>query len=226
MAKNVTAYEALKDTLRRDIITGRIPGGTRLTVAELCNKYQVSAMPVREALRALQGEDLLDNNPRQGVRVKTFDIKMISDIYDVRAALELMIVEKMINNVSNGQLKKLQKLVSDYEQAYENNDNKGMLEANRTYHLYAFEIANNQIATRLFALYEEIVSSMRSIYGYASSERVKTVIREHRQIMDAMCRRDVADLKKYLTIHDKNAKEDMITVMQKHKDSESDAASI
>ena len=66
-----TAIVSVAQRIRDDIVAGRLAFGDRLTIDALANRYEVSHMPVREALRELQGDGLVVIEPNRGARVRT-----------------------------------------------------------------------------------------------------------------------------------------------------------
>jgi DNA-binding GntR family transcriptional regulator len=78
----------LVDTLRREIVAGRWKPGERLIERELCEAFGVSRALVREAIRQLEGEDLLEVVPYRGPVVATLDATTARHLFGVRSALE------------------------------------------------------------------------------------------------------------------------------------------
>jgi DNA-binding GntR family transcriptional regulator len=69
-----TASVAICDRIREDIVSGALPFGSRLTLHRLATRYATGDMPVREALRQLQGEGLVVQTPNCGARVRAVDV--------------------------------------------------------------------------------------------------------------------------------------------------------
>ncbi|MEM7464685.1 MAG: GntR family transcriptional regulator, partial [Pseudomonadota bacterium] len=63
-------YIEISDRIREDIVNGRFSGGARLKLAELAELYSTSHMPIREALRILNGQGLVEFTPNSGMRVR------------------------------------------------------------------------------------------------------------------------------------------------------------
>ena len=80
-------------TLKERIIHWQYPPEHRLTEAELCQKFGVSRSPVREALRTLATDGFLKKMPNRGYAVKQYNLREIEELYEVRLALELFVVE-------------------------------------------------------------------------------------------------------------------------------------
>ena len=83
------------DTLKKRIIKWEYLPGQRLTEESLCSEFGVSRVPVREALRMLEDNRLVDKIPYRGCTVKQPNLQEINDLYDVRLALELFVVEQL-----------------------------------------------------------------------------------------------------------------------------------
>lgn len=83
-----TAHELVRDTLRRAILRGTLVGGTRLVQSEIAAELGVSTTPVREALRDLATEGLVDLDAHRGASVHQLDLSEVQEIYSLRLLLE------------------------------------------------------------------------------------------------------------------------------------------
>jgi DNA-binding GntR family transcriptional regulator len=86
-----TLAEQIAARLRDDILSGGLPGGQRLSQEALADQFRVSRVPVRDALRQLQAEGLVDGNGRTGVTVTELSLLDLEELYDMRIALEPVI---------------------------------------------------------------------------------------------------------------------------------------
>jgi DNA-binding GntR family transcriptional regulator len=87
--QRVSTVDALVAALRRDILDGRRPGGSRLRERELCDAYGVARHTLRAALRALAAEGLATIEPNRGASVALLEPQDVRWLYELRAALEL-----------------------------------------------------------------------------------------------------------------------------------------
>ena len=99
-----TAQELVRDTLRRAILTGEIPGGTRLVQADLAQRLQVSTTPVREALRSLAAEGLVRLDSHRGAVVRRLTRDEVMEIFELRTVLEPVVLQRAIGRVTPEQL--------------------------------------------------------------------------------------------------------------------------
>jgi DNA-binding GntR family transcriptional regulator len=93
-ASNQLAPQILR-TLRERILNWHYPPGRHLGEQVLCEEFSASRIPVREALRALAEQGLVDQVPNQGCYVKQPDVEGIHQLYDYRLALELFVIERL-----------------------------------------------------------------------------------------------------------------------------------
>lgn len=87
-----TAHELVREHLRRAILSSAVPGGTRLIQAEVALQLGVSTTPVREALRDLATEGLVDFDPHRGAVVHELDHTELIELYGMRAAVEPLVL--------------------------------------------------------------------------------------------------------------------------------------
>jgi len=91
--KNTNLGTHIVTTLKERIMRWEYPPGHRFTEEELCQEFGVSRSPIREALRALTVSGFVEKMPHRGHKVRQLDIHQIDELYEVRLALELYVVE-------------------------------------------------------------------------------------------------------------------------------------
>lgn len=96
--------------LRREILRGRLPAGSRLHQADLARRYGVSITPIREALSALTSDGLVDSSPFSGSVVHVANLKEIDEVYELRAALTPLLVERSVARITPDHLAKARKI--------------------------------------------------------------------------------------------------------------------
>lgn len=96
------AAQRVADALQQRIASWQLPDGHRLLEESLSEEFGVSRSPVREALRRLAAEGYVEIVPRMGYHVRQPSLKDIEDLYELRLALELMVVEKLTGEVRAG----------------------------------------------------------------------------------------------------------------------------
>jgi DNA-binding GntR family transcriptional regulator len=110
-----TVKDALVETLRDEIIRGDLVPGQYLRLEEIAARFDVSTMPVREALRDLEAEGLVTIFPHRGAIVTQLGADELQDIYDIRATLEEMATRLAVPFVTKATLAELTSLVEQIE---------------------------------------------------------------------------------------------------------------
>lgn len=100
-----SATDHVLDELRTAILAGRLPAGGTLRQEELAERLGVSRMPVREAIKRLHAEGLVEILPSRRVRVAALERAEIEDIYDMRAVLEPLAVGLAVPRLTKAQLR-------------------------------------------------------------------------------------------------------------------------
>ncbi len=195
--------------IRNDIVAGELPFGSRVTIAQLSARYQVSHMPIREALRSLHGEGLLTMEPNKGARIRTVDSEFIANIFDMRCALEVMLVKKMVVNATQEQLATLTGIETELERCVESGDHAGALRANREFHSIIHVVARNPDAVDLLDRHWLLISALWRRYGYGP-ERFAIVVSDHRHLLQAFANRDPDDAAALMQAHVIKAKQSLL----------------
>jgi DNA-binding GntR family transcriptional regulator len=138
------AYEQLL----RAILEGHLPPGSRLREQELVDWLGISRTPVREALRRLHAEGLVEILSYKGAVVRPLDPDEVREEYVLRAALEGMATELAVQRMSDTDLERLEQLAADLERALDAQDAEEYLETNFTFHFTLYALSGS---TRLMA---------------------------------------------------------------------------
>ncbi|NKB28069.1 MAG: GntR family transcriptional regulator [Rhodobacteraceae bacterium] len=97
---NLIRHKVL-DQIRQDILSCGLPPGAELREADLADQYDVSKSPIRDALQRLQFEGLVQTAPRRGHRVTPISVSDASDILDMREALEVAAVQRIVREADD-----------------------------------------------------------------------------------------------------------------------------
>jgi DNA-binding GntR family transcriptional regulator len=211
-APGVPTYAALRDQLRAEILSGRIPHGTRLTTASLVQRYGFSQMPIREALQALQGEGLVEIEPHKGACVLSLTAERVRNIYDLRAALEALLIRLSLPNLTNAAMAKLTQINHDFREAVAREDLGSIFDLNNAFHDLIYEHGDNDEALLIYKRYAKLLGGLRGTYGY-SRLRLKQMAKEHNDILQALKAQDEARLERSVLLHVEGAKNDLLERM-------------
>lgn len=173
-------FEALKE----QITSLQLKPGTRLMVGELAEAFGASHTPVKEALRRLAGEGLIEIIPHRGTFVSQLSRKDIREMLEIRLALELYaaysLIQSGINNAKN--IERLKSIINKLAKALENNDNTKFTLYDREFHHTLVKLTGN---SRLADLHKNLIENpnMIRIYAYKFPERSVDTISEHELIL-------------------------------------------
>jgi DNA-binding GntR family transcriptional regulator len=188
--KNVMVQiQDIEHRIREDIVAGELQFGSRITIAELANRYGVSQMPIREALRALHGEGLLVIEPNRGARVRSLDRHFVSNIFDLRCSLEMLIVRQMVSRCTADDLAQLEQIEQEVEANIASGDFPAVLRANRELHRLIGEVAQNPDAVTLLNRHWLLIAALWRRYEYGP-ERFAGVVDDHRHLLAAIRAKD------------------------------------
>jgi DNA-binding GntR family transcriptional regulator len=126
-----TAHRAVIDELRRAMLSGLLPPGTRLVQAELARSLEVSVTPVREALRDLVAEGLVDFDAFRGATVHAPSLAELEEIYEIRTLLTPPAVRESIARITDAEIDEAEALVAQMEAT---TDHAAWVDLNRQFH--------------------------------------------------------------------------------------------
>ena len=142
-----TASIEICDRIRDDIVSGTLSFGSRLTLEQLASRYSAGHMPIREALRQLQGEGLVVLTPNRGARVRAVDVEFVRNIFDLRMAIAPMLARRAAERIQPEQIAAMEGIEREFEACVDARDFAGALVANRKFHSVINQAANNPEAT-------------------------------------------------------------------------------
>jgi DNA-binding GntR family transcriptional regulator len=139
------------DGLRQAIIDGRLAPGARLTERELTEMMGVSRTVVREALRQLETEGLIENIPNKGPVVRTLSLSEARDLYSVRAVLEGFAARLFADKATDAQIARLDQALVRVVAAYDSGDATAVLDSKNSYYGVLFEGAGSETLSSMLA---------------------------------------------------------------------------
>jgi DNA-binding GntR family transcriptional regulator len=207
-------YERLRDAIRSHIISGEFDAGVRLKIADLCRRYDVSSIPVREALQQLQGEGLVVMMPNRGAIVRSVDSIFVGEIYEVREAIDSAMARRFVEYVTADALLALERAQDEMERCEEYGNILGRHLADRALHRVILSGANNREALLIIERQNNIINALRLGYGQSEARR-QQVRHEHRALIEAVRKGDARRAGTIAANHARNARNDLIAAMRK-----------
>ena len=175
--------------LRNAITSGRFAPGQRLVERDLCELLGVSRPSVREALRELESDGLIDIIPNRGPSVKYLTAADAASVYQIRASLEALAARLFVENATDQQVAGLGAAVKRLAEAYESKDVERILAAKQDFYDVYFEGSGNHVIQSLLKSLNDRVTLLRRL-TLSSPKRAKESIREIRSLFAAIKRRD------------------------------------
>jgi DNA-binding GntR family transcriptional regulator len=186
-----TVKDVLVETLRDEIIRGDLVPGQYLRLEEIAARFDVSTMPVREALRDLAAEGLVTIFPHRGAMVTQLSADELQDIYDIRATLEEMATRLAVPFVTKAILTELASLIEQIENHV--GDVATLVKLNHQFHLTLYAASGRKHLCELIRMLR--YRSQHYLHVYTAEVDVghlPQIPGEHRAILEA-CKRGDAE---------------------------------
>ena len=155
-----TSADYVYRELRHRIITKQVKAGQRLPEVNLAVQMGVSRTPVREALRRLESEGLVDIVPNSGARLAAPSRREVENAYVVREQLECLAVRLAAQTVAEKHFRRLDEIVEAEESAFRERNLELYLEINESFHRIIAESTGN----RILATYVENILARTNVY--------------------------------------------------------------
>jgi DNA-binding GntR family transcriptional regulator len=183
-----TAAGYVADSLREAIRSGTLADGTELNQVALAERFGISRVPVREALRALEGEGWITALPHRRAVVLSLPLERVREIFEVRALLEKHLLSKAIPAWSASTISRLEGLCDAMDRCA---DHREWVALNQEYHATLLAPAGSPLAVELLEqLGSQVERYVRSLQADVAREREAG--HEHRDIVAAAKTGDVA----------------------------------
>ena len=214
---DVSLHDEILGTLRTYIVEGNIADGARISERQLCEMLKISRTPLREALKVLAAEGLVDLLPGRGARVRPLNAHDIRELFDLMGGLEGLAGRLACENVGDEGIEKIEQLHHDMYGFYMRQDMQGYFRVNQLIHRAIVEAAHN---ATLLATYESLAGRIRRVRYSANfarkRERWSEAMREHEAILDALRRRAGSELSDILFQHLRNKGAAAIAYLAEH----------
>lgn len=176
--------------LRKDIVEGVIPAGTKLSETELSTKYAVSRAVIREAISRLMACHIVERRANVGARVVALTPEGLVELYQVRESLEGMAARLAAKNMTDSEINDLQTLLQSHFQRVKTGESYYQEAGDVDFHYRIILGSKNRqlIAVLIDGLYH-LVRMYRVQLGMAGP-RVTTAFDEHKHIVQAIANRD------------------------------------
>ena len=200
MAAPDTTQQHALDWLREAIVDGTLRPGDRVGQEDVAARVGVSVVPVREALRTLEGEGQVTYRPRRGYFVTELNLEDLVEIYELRQLLEARAARAALVALDDDGVERLVHAAADCADAAGAGDIAGTLATNRRFHFALLDTPGQRHTMRLIRMLWDSTEAYRALY-YNTPEQRTATIDAHDRILDAARARDAARLVAELDAH-------------------------
>lgn len=217
-------WQEVASELRRAILLRQFAPGTHLAEAELSREMNVSRGPIRDALRQLELESLVEIKPNGRTLVSGLSHESIAHLYDARLCLERHALRRACEHVTDDDVASLQTLVDQMDDTSRQGKVAEFSQADMAFHQQFFTIAGNRILAQLRttltaplgALVElEILTVLES--SGITDPRASAINRAHQAMVDALAERDADRAQAVLTAHLEGAQQLLLEELEKRE---------
>lgn len=200
------------DRLCEDIRSGLLAPGSRLRETEIAARLAVSRTPVREAIRRLETEGLVDHLPRSGAVVRSLDYPELMELYEMRTVLEGTAARLAARAASPVELDELQ-AINDEMRAADGQPDL-LFRLNRQFHRRMLDAARNRFLLRSMASVENTLLILGSS-AMGIPDRAKEAVTEHAEVLAALMARDGAQAEAAMRRHMEHAQSARLRILRR-----------
>ena len=206
-------YGQVANRLRSMLVEGRIGPGTKLVERELCERLQVSRTPLREAIKILATEGLLDLIPNRGAIAVRLNQADVTDAFEVLAGLEGLAGELAAERITEEELAGIRSLHFEMLACYARGQLPAYYHLNAAIHAGITKAARNPLLARTHAGVNARVQAMRFKTNF-DQVKWRRAVDEHERIVEALSARDGRRLRQILIHHLKNKRDSVLELMK------------
>jgi len=188
------------DRIREDILNGKYISGEKLVEQKLAEELGVSRTPVREALKQLELDGLVENTPNRGVVVKSITKEDIVDILTIRLCIEGLVGEWAAERIGESEIKELEEIFDLMEFYTLKRDIDKIFELNTKFHEILYVAAKSRYLEGVLNDFQLFIKKSRSS-SLKIEGRIEVALEEHREILNAIKTGDSKRTSAALTAH-------------------------
>jgi len=213
-------HEQVAQRLRQMLVEGRIPPSAKLNERELTEVLQVSRTPLREAIKMLAAEGLVELLPNRGAIAVSLSETDVRNTFEVMAGLEAMSGELAAQRITEDELAEIKAMHFEMMAAYTRRDLSAYYGLNARIHTAISAAARNPV---LAATYSQVNARLQALRFRSNQdgEKWKRAVKDHEKMIEALSARDSAAMREVLLNHLQNKRD--VVLEQLHRDAESQA---
>ncbi len=198
--RRTALHDMLVNHLRDMIIEGQLEPGTRLHEGQLGEQLGVSRTPLREAIKYLASEGLVELVPSRGAVVKRFSAADVKDMLTVLRTLEELAGKLACELATDGEIAEVRGLHDEMIERYKHSDRLQYYKLNQQIHLAIVRLAKNPTLTDIHQMLQTRLKRIRFV-GHEGAEKWAAAVSEHEEMIEALEARDATRLSEVLGRH-------------------------
>ena len=206
------AYEVLK----KAIITGEIPAGERIVETDYADRLHISRTPLREALRKLERDGLVEYVMRRGVIVHAFTTEDVEQIYTIRNCLEMLTLPDIIEKATPEDIAHLRELLAKMDELNAKNDVEALSPVAREFHTAITAISGKNRILRVIEGQDEYIRRF-SAMAIKQEDRRNEANEEHHRLVDLIEQKDLPAFEALMKQHIERSKECCLAALAARK---------
>ena len=206
-------HEAIFQKLRLLLVEGKIAPGSKLNERELAESLHVSRTPIREAIRRLAADGLVELIANRGAIAVQLSLADVIHTFDVIADLEGFSGELAAKNITNTALSELEALQYEMMASYARRDLSTYYKLNLRIHHLINQAANNPVLTKLFSQVNARIEALR-FRSNQDGVKWEKAVEEHQEMLDALKARDPGRMRKIMMTHVQNKRDVVIQLLK------------
>ena len=206
-------HEAIFQKLRLLLVEGKIAPGSKLNERELAESLHVSRTPIREAIRRLAADGLVELITNRGAIALQLSLEDVIHTFDVIANLEGFSGELAANNITNTTLSELEALQYEMMASYARRDLSSYYKLNLRIHHLINQAANNPVLTQLFSQVNARIEALR-FRSNQDGVKWEKAVEEHQEMLDALKTRDSVRMRKIMIQHVRNKRDVVVQLLK------------
>lgn len=175
--------------LREAIVQGESKPGERLNELLISSKLGISRSPIREALRILESENLVEIHSRKGAFVRSLSVKEVEEVYQVISSIERTAVRLAIDHLNADRERELKSMVVELEEHLKSNDFSKFMDFSMRLHHFIIEASENSLLSKIYRYLQPQRERLRRVIDMDKADMSKS-LKEHLAISKALLKRD------------------------------------
>lgn len=213
MAESKPIREIAYETLKHAIITGAIPAGSRIVETDYAERMHISRTPLREALRKLEQDGLVEYVMRRGVIVRAFTVEDVMEIYTIRNALEMLTLPAIVEKATPADIAELRAMLHEMDPYDEKNMIEELSPRARNFHARLTSISGMKRILRVIEGQDEYIRRF-SAMSISKEDRRHAAHAEHYKLVDYVEQKDLESFERLMRKHIERSKQTCLLALE------------